>query len=98
MAQFDPYLRRETWVFQQIGTDPRGTPLYRRMGFNLVSYDGSPDKWIEPISIGADGVNTVSPNVTTIDIAGREAGVIAGFEYYGARPFEAQSFGDPVGA
>jgi hypothetical protein len=97
MAQFDPRLRRETWLFQRVGTDPGDKPIYRRLGFNMVSYDNSPDRFIEPVSIGADGVNAISPSVTTIDTIAQEAGAIAGIEYFDARPFEVHSFGDPIG-
>jgi len=48
MAQFDPAQRVETWVMQEVQRDASGRRTYRRLGFNLVEYDGSPDMYIEP--------------------------------------------------
>ena len=48
MAQFDPKLRIETWVMQEVAKDAKQRPTFRRLGFNLVEYDGNPDRYIEP--------------------------------------------------
>ena len=72
MAQFDPALRRETWCFQRLGTDPGGRPILRRMGFNLVSYDNSPDQVIEPVNAcDSAGVDIINPSVATFTPARR---------------------------
>src|SRR3990167_9086227 len=48
MAQFDPKLRLETWVLSEVSRDARQRKTYRRLGFNLVEYDGNPDRYLEP--------------------------------------------------
>jgi len=95
MANFDPAMRRETWLFQELGKDVGNKPIYRRMGFNLVSYDGSPDMVIEPVS-AAYGVDLTNPSVATIDNVTQDAGAVVGFQTFQARPYEVHAFGDPV--
>lgn len=92
MANFDPALRRETWVFQKL-FDEKGRPVYRRMRFNFVEYDGSPDRYIEPVSM-SDFYDILSADVLQDDDRGR----VVGFEFYTGRPFEVHSFDDNVGS
>lgn len=92
---FDPLQKRETWIFQEIGRTAMGKPFYRRMGFNLVNYDGSPDQFIEPVSAGYHVVLTAA-NVLTVDNTMLDSGAVNGMMYVTARPFEVHSFGDPV--
>lgn len=49
MSQFDPALRRETWLFREQFSE-NGRPVYKRLGFNFVEYDGDPARVIEPVS------------------------------------------------
>ncbi len=93
MANFDPAQRRETWVFQEAFRE-NGKPVFVRMGFNLVEYDGDPEKYIEPRPpsdtvdlLSADEPYLVSPVTDGV-------GLMKNAEYYNARPFEVHSFGD----
>jgi len=98
MAQFDPTQRRETWVFQKTGTDPVfGKTIYRRMGFNLVSYDGSPELSIEPINNEqvAPSFNNGSGTVIVPNVDG--PGQVVDFQFFEGRPYEVHSFGDNTG-
>jgi hypothetical protein len=66
------------------------------MGFNFVEYDGSPDRFIEPVAPGYNA-DLTNPNVTTVNHSIMEVGAVAGFEFYEGRPYEVHSFGDPAG-
>lgn len=96
MASFDPTLRREVWMFQKLGVDTKDRPIYRRMGFNLVEYDGNPEMYIEPVNAGGYGVDLTNPNVATTNNVTQEAGAIVDMRFFDARPYEVHSFGDPI--
>ena len=51
-TRFDPATRVETWMFETVNQDTFGRKTYRRLKFNLVSYDGIPERYIEPVSEG----------------------------------------------
>jgi hypothetical protein len=95
MAQFDSTMKRETWVFQQIGKDERHQPLMKRLPFNFVEYDGDPARVIEPVSEGTQ-VCTFGPN-SIVPVAGVNAGVCVGFEIIEGNPFQAFALGMNVG-
>ena len=92
MLEFDPTQRLEYWCFQEIGRSADNKPIYRRMGFNLVGYDGDPDLVMEPVNQEAL-VDLTNPNVATIDPSA-DGGRIGGFRFFDSRPYEAQSFND----
>jgi hypothetical protein len=75
------------------GPKPARKPIYRRAGYNLVTYDGDPQQVIEPRNVCSladattDGGNASSP--TTSDR-------IVGIEYIKARRFEAQAYYDNI--
>ena len=53
MANYDPALRRETWVFQRLtirSHKNHGPRCFRRAGYKWVHYDGSPDRLLEPVN------------------------------------------------
>jgi hypothetical protein len=85
---FDPATRRETWLFQQIGTTAAGKPIYRRLSYNFVEYEGESDRYLEPVSAELDDRPYTDPR-----IAG-EPGAVVGFEFFNARPFETHSIND----
>jgi hypothetical protein len=82
MADFDPLQRVETWLFQQTNGG-KGKPVYRRLPYNLVSYDGLPARVLEPRNATeyADLVGncTVFDNQTQVRIGG--------IEYVTTRPY-----------
>lgn len=91
MAQFENATREVTLVFQNIGKSLIGeNPIWRRAGFNLVSYDGNPDKWIEPVNVclTVDALGTTQTILSTPATVER----IAGIEYVQGRMFEVHNF------
>lgn len=51
MAQFDPTQKFETWLMMKAAkTDRLGKECLRRLKFNLVEYDGSPELAFEPVN------------------------------------------------
>jgi hypothetical protein len=79
-----------TAVFFEIGKGAKETPIYQRAGFNFVSYDGDPDRYIEPVNanvqmntLGTDHVLYTAPET-------RER--LVGFEFFRGRPFEVHAF------
>jgi hypothetical protein len=89
MANFDPALKREIWCFQRLGRQG-GHAVYRRLGYNMVSYDDDPTFYIEPVnetnSVDLFGVNSTD-NCKQID-AVTDFGRVMRFEYFDGRPFE----------
>lgn len=86
MANFDPAQRVETWLFQQIATDPlTNKPIYRRMKYNLVSYDGSPERVLEPVN-----AEPMVDILTSGHVLAPQShfGRVGGMEYFTARPNE----------
>jgi len=64
------------------------------MRFNLVQYDGSPDRYIEPVS-PSDFFDPIAVQPTILTDADR--GRVVDFEFFDARPYEVHAFDDPVG-
>ena len=94
MANFDPLLRRETWCFQRIGRQA-GHSVYRRLGFNLVSYDDDPQQWIEPVNEN-NFIDTLGQTNVQFDPQ-TDFGRVVRFEYFdGAMPFQGMAFGADV--
>jgi hypothetical protein len=95
MAQFDSTLKRETWVFQQIGKDERGRPITKRLPFNWVEYDGEAARYLEPVSEGFQAAT--HNNNTLVPVPGTNAGVCVGVEIIEGNPFPAFALGMNVG-
>lgn len=102
MAQFDPLMRRETWVFQEIGRDGRG-PIWMLADYLYVSYDDNPTRFLEPWANGemmvTDGPNAfklIDPANRSTDSAGVLTGYgrVVGFEFVTSRPYEVHAFND----
>lgn len=107
-TQMDPATKIEIWLFQKIGrvlapgsqgADKHGyLPIYRRLPYNLVRYDGDTVEYIEPVSSGLNlrlfdiDANRVmgDPVNPLTDGAGR----MCGARYYDARPFEMFAYND----
>jgi len=101
MAQYDPAMRRETWVFQEIGRDGRG-PVWCLADYLFVSYDDDPKRWIEPWPNGEIMVTDGPKAFALIDPAKRGTdannqgglGRVVGFEFVTSRPYEVHAFND----
>lgn len=91
MANYDPAKRVETWLFQRLGVDDQKKPVYRRLKYNLVSYDGSPERVLEPLA--PSSLADITGNGTVIDPMAH-FGRVGGFEYFNGRPFEVFSIDD----
>lgn len=98
--QMDPTTKVEIWLFQKIGVVGGGraggnnrTPQYRRLPYNLVSYDGDPTQYIEPATHG-DFNKVLDGSGDPIDPRTAGACVVAGFQYYDGRPFEVFALND----
>ena len=61
--------------------DVRGKPCYKRLGFNLVEYDNSPDLFIEPRYL--EGLAQDRITVPTVD----GNGLVNKFEFVTGEPF-----------
>jgi len=89
MANFDPALKREIWCFQRIGRQG-GHSVYRRLGYNLVSWDDDPNYYIEPVnetnSVDLLAVSSTD-NCKQIDPMS-DFGRVVRFEYFDGRPYE----------
>lgn len=101
MAQFDPLQRRETWLFQEMCRDVNTSePVYRALQYVLVSYDGDPQQYIEPVPIDeviksnlVDSTNSGN-GYKPVDPRNEGIGRVVAFKMFGARPFEAFSLND----
>jgi hypothetical protein len=100
MANFDPVLRRETWLFQEIGQQPKGKVIYRCLPYMLVSYDNDPVQYVEPRPAD-DFVNVSANDGTTTGNAGRAInpstdglGRVGGIQFVTRRPFEVFAYND----
>lgn len=94
MANFDPMLRKETWCFQRMGKQG-GHSVYRRLAFNLVSYDDDPVQWIEPVN--SDNFVDVLGGTGQVFDPTTDFGRVVRFEYFdGSMPFQGVSFGADV--
>ena len=94
MAGFDKTQRRETHIFQELFQE-KGKPLFRRMQFNLVEYDGDPNQYIEPRP-ASDILDAVAVEPRVLKPVTDGVGVIADFQFYQKRPFDVHSFNDTV--
>ena len=90
MANFDPRERKETWLFQKV-TTIGGTPVYRRLRYNFVQYDDSPERYLEPVN--SDNIADTLGDGTVFK-AQSHFGQMVGFEFFDARPLEVQSVDD----
>lgn len=90
MANFDPAQRVETWLFQQIGVDLQGKPVFKRLPYNLVSYDGSPDRVLEPTN-AEERVDVITG--CTVLVPRTHVGQVGGMEYL-KRHFDAFALDD----
>jgi len=91
MANFDPLQRFETWVFQKVGerrTAKGMVPVYKRLGWNRVEYDGDPNQKIEPVSLPRP-----ENMPSQADVFG---GQIVGFELVEGRALDAFAMGEVV--
>jgi hypothetical protein len=91
MAYESP-LRLETWLFQRISTSAAGTPVYKRLKYNFVRYDGNPERVIEPVNQDAF-VNLVGITGTPF-VPRNDFGQVEGFEFFDGRPFEVFAIDD----
>jgi len=89
MANFDPASRRETRIFKELFKDDRGRPVYQMMHYCYVEYDGSPDRYLEPLPVPRYGPDDKinQPTVTGL-------GQIVGIEYVTRRPSEVFALDD----
>lgn len=95
----DPTTKIETWIFQRIGTAPlgqggSGQPVYRRLPYNLVSFDGDPTQYVEPDSASGDFWRTIDGTCIPIDPRAEGCGMVASVLYVDARPFEMFAYND----
>ena len=82
--------KETTAVFFESGRSTKEKPVYRRAGFNLVSYDGDPDRYIEPrnAAVQLDTLGTTYVVFSTPATAER----IVDFQFYTGHPYETQCF------
>lgn len=91
--QCDPLTKRETWLFQQVGM-AGNVPLYRRLKYNLVSFDGDPTQYVEPDAATGDFIRVLDGTGSPLDPRVDGIGLVAGFQFCSARPFEMFSLDD----
>lgn len=106
VTQMDPTTKLEWWLFQKVGFGPptpggrgsKGTPIYKRLPYNLVSYDGDPTQYIEPANMSSFVKVFDGPNGTTfgdpINPLTDGSGRVVGCLFYDKRPFEVFSYND----
>lgn len=96
MAQFDPRERLETWVFFKIGKTADGRDIVRRANFNFVSYDGDPDRVIEPVNNDNVAMTENAAGAYSHQMLKPDShfGRVVGFEMLTGRMSEAISFGE----
>jgi hypothetical protein len=74
MAQFDPKLKRETWLFQKVRVkDSLNRQCLQLLPFRFVEYDEDPNRFIEPANHEEWGLNHArgfAPFVPMTDGAG----------------------------
>ena len=76
---FDPATRRTTRILMESRENDK--PVFRMAKYMFVSYDGDPDRYIEPVPQNVDGTGFASE-------------IIVGMEVFGRRPYEVHSFDD----
>ena len=80
-TKFDPATREETWMFQEVNRGNGQKPTWRRLKFNLVSYDGIPEKYIEPVSEGVHVAKTSGSSDVRLLKPLTDHGRVADFEF-----------------
>jgi hypothetical protein len=100
MANFDPAQRRETWIFVEIGQQPKGKKIYRCLNYVLVSYDSDPVQYLEPSPVD-ESVAVVVPDGSVSGKHGQVInpntdglGRIGDFLFVTRRPFEVFAYND----
>jgi hypothetical protein len=86
---FDPNTRVVTVLLQQTNGS-HGQPVYRRLPYDFVTYDGNPTQYLEPRN-ATDRVDLLK-DCTVFDKPTQER--IGKFEYFGARPIDVFSIDD----
>jgi hypothetical protein len=86
--QMDPTTKLETWLFQQIATSPLGRPIYRRLPYNLVAFDGDPTQYIEPLPAGGSHQRVLDGTCDPISPFTEGTGRMVAIQYFSSRPFE----------
>ena len=76
-------------VFKESGKTVAEKPAYVAAGFTLVSYDGSPDRFAEPVNV-CPTVDTLGQPTTPAEVTALPR--VAGFEFYRGRYGTAMSF------
>lgn len=100
MAQYDPSLRRETWLFKEIGRQGKKNPIYKRLGYILVSYDGDPVHYLEPcpvdqtVAVIANDGTTTGNGCRVIDPVADGLGRMSAQQFFTGRPFEVFAYND----
>jgi len=93
--QLDPLTKREIWLFQKIGQAfESGRPVYRRLQYNLVRYDGDPTEYVEPDTASGDFYRVIDGTGSPIDPRVDGAGNVVEFRFFDARPFEMFAIND----
>lgn len=92
--QADPTTKLETWLFQQVATTQHGKPIYRRLAYNLVSFDGDPTQYVEPAPSGGSFVRSLDGTGDPIVPGTEGTGRVVGFQFCQARPFECFAIND----
>jgi len=98
--QCDPATKLETWIFQKIGNAGGGQagaggsrPVYRRLPYNLVSFDGDATQYIEPAAL-SDFARVLDGSGQPIDPRADGTTNIVGILYVEGRPFEVFAMND----
>lgn len=87
---FDPTTKEVTLVLNPIARGAGKKPIYRLAGYAFVSYDGSPDRYLEPRNLCRD-VDITGTNAVVLNTAARVERVV-GFEIISGRAYETQCF------
>jgi hypothetical protein len=90
---FDPSTRRETRLYQELFRDAGNVPVYRELPYVLVSYDGDPKQYLEPLP-PADQVKLLDGSGDPIVARADGMGAIVGFQFFTKRPFEVFAYND----
>lgn len=103
-TQCDPTTRLETWLFQEIGRAGNakgGRKVFQQLPYVLVSYDGDPQQFVEPLPVddfvtcaGAQDASATGRMfgriVPAVDGLGRMSDIL----YVTKRPFETFAYND----
>ncbi len=98
----DPALRVETWLFVEVGQQPKRQPIYRCLPYVLVNYDNDPQQYLEPsppdeqyaligpADVSANGALSHKRINPAVDGLGR----VGFFRFVTKRPFETFAYDD----